>query len=444
MRLHHAPSLVFIVVSISNISTTTSFFPSLLKQPLKTPYFAKYRETASTSDPSTATNDREVVRIRELLKSVPLAHDDHKKIANGSLETLGHNREELVQTILAATPDQVVLLTERPHLVKHHPHLAQHILQPDAFISPIEQWITRYLRLSKSDAAKIKRVQSLGRYRLKLWFTYFLSEIGLTNSELRKIVVSRPNLLSYKLSNIQSTIHFFHEEVGLSKSEIRSIIKAYPSVLTYSVANRLRPHIHFLQNEIGGGIENWKAWKKVVCTYPQFFSHSLKKTLLPKIHFFCDEENDGSLQLKKSELSQIVSKFPPTLWLSNENLNEKFKFLTESLELDSNELRAIVLTYPQVLGLSLQNNLKPKMEFFLGGCYEDSKNCNDDHDFNCGFSKEELKDFVLYQPALLAYSLEGRLKPRVHHMKQSNISFRYCPKNIMSYTDDRFNSWYVF
>eukprot|EP00956_Cyclotella_meneghiniana_P044431 scaffold318073_cov76-Cyclotella_meneghiniana.AAC.3 len=255
------------------------------------------------------------------------------------------------------------------------------------------------------------------------------------------MVVSRPNILSYKLTNIQSTIHFFHEEVGLSKAEIRSIIKAYPSVLTYSIANRLRPHIHFLQNEIGGGKENWKAWKKVVCTYPQFFSHSLEKTLLPKIHFFCDKETDGLLQLKKSELSQVVAKFPPTLWLSNENMNEKLNYLTESLELDSNELRAIILTYPQVLGLSLQNNLKPKMEFFLVRSNEDLEDPYNDHGFNCGFSKEELKDFVLYQPALLAYSLEGRLKPRIHLMEQSNILFRYCPKNIMSYTDDKFKSW---
>jgi hypothetical protein len=60
-----------------------------------------------------------------------------------------------------------------------------------------------------------------------------------------------------------------------------------------------------------------------------------------------------------------------------------------------------------------------------------------------GLSKRELKGFVLYQPALLAYSLEGRLKPRIRLMQENNISFCYCPKNIMSYTDKKFDSWYV-
>eukprot|EP00956_Cyclotella_meneghiniana_P019857 scaffold34525_cov58-Cyclotella_meneghiniana.AAC.1 len=106
MRLHHTTSLVFIVASVSKFPTTMSFSASPSKQPLKRPHFTNYQATASTSDPSTATNDCDIVRIREVLKSIPPTHDNGKGITNELLETLGHDRENLVHTIIAAKPDR--------------------------------------------------------------------------------------------------------------------------------------------------------------------------------------------------------------------------------------------------------------------------------------------------------------------------------------------------
>ena len=62
---------------------------------------------------------------------------------------------------------------------------------------------------------------------------------------------------------------------------------------------------------------------------------------------------------------------------------------------------------------------------------------------NCGLTKKQLKEFVLYQPALLAYSLETRLKPRIRRMQEHSILFLYSPKGIMSFTNDKFDNWYV-
>ena len=70
--------------------------------------------------------------------------------------------------------------------------------------------------------------------------------------------------------------------------------------------------------------------------------------------------------------TQVVAKFPPTLWLSEENLQSKLNFLSESLNLDGSELRSIIVSYPQILGLSLQNNLRHKMDFFLDASVDTS------------------------------------------------------------------------
>mmetsp|Transcript_40672 Transcript_40672/g.85447 ORF Transcript_40672/g.85447 Transcript_40672/m.85447 type:complete len:393 (+) Transcript_40672:85-1263(+) len=321
-----------------------------------------------------------------------------------------------------------------------YPHIAKQLSYPESFIRPTEEWFQYYLNLSKLEQTKIYSrlpngidcIRRLGRQRLHEWLAFFLSDaVGLDPSMLRKMIVSRPHLLLYKLSNVQSTTSYFREEVGLSSNDFASLLQAYPSVLMYSIDGRLRPTVEFLQNECGGGEDNWESWRRVIHSYPKIFSHSLEKTLRPKIKFLCKRDSRKSLGLSRSELSQVVAKFPPTLWLSEENLQSKLDFLSDSLDLDDLELRSIIVSYPQVLGLSLEKNLMPKVDFFL----------DVNGSINCGLSKSQLKEFVIYQPALLAYSLENRLKPRITRMQEKNIFFYYCPKNLMSYTDNKFDSW---
>ena len=322
-------------------------------------------------------------------------------------------------------------------IASRHPQLAQDISKPNAFIRPTDEWLCQYLSLSKSDEKRMNArlpdgsIKRLGRHRLHEWLAFFLSDtVGLDNEQLRRMLVSRPILLSYKLSNVKSTTEYFREELGLSSTEFASVLRAYPSVLMYSIDNRLRPTVSFLQNKVGGGKDNWTSWKRVILKYPKIFSQSIEKTLLPKVDFVCDGRVKGKgtrLGLTRSELSQVVGKFPPILWLSEKNLQSKLDFLNESLGLNDKELRAIIVAYPQVLGLSLEKNLIPKMIFFLG----DNMDMNvqdlpyvlthEDESINCGLSKDQLKEFVLYQPPLLAYSFEKRLKPRISRMQEHNI-----------------------
>lgn len=304
-----------------------------------------------------------------------------------------------------------------------HPCIAKQFM----FVRPKEEWFHRYLSLTQSQQQKmysrwpngIDCIRRLGRRRLRMWLNFFLSEmIGMNNDQLRSMIVMRPQLLSYTLSNVQATTSFFRGELGLSSNEYASLLQSYPSVLMYSIDNRLRPTVDFLQNDCGGGKDNWSSWKRVIYSYPNVFSHSLEKTLLPKVQFLCNRDDEQSLGLKRSELSQLVAKFPPILWLSEDNLQSKLNFLSESLGLEGSELKAIVVAYPQILGLSVHNNLQPKMDFFLDGVGESA---DDYHSIHCGLTKSQLKEFVLYQPALLAYSLENRLRPRICRMQEKNI-----------------------
>ena len=65
------------------------------------------------------------------------------------------------------------------------------------------------------------------------------------------------------------------------------------------------------------------------------------------------------------------------------------------------------------------------MKFFLdANAYEYEGSMphtdTDSNSINCGLTKEQLKEFVMYQPALLAYS-SNRLKSRISRMKANKV-----------------------
>lgn len=130
----------------------------------------------------------------------------------------------------------------------------------------------------------------------------------------------------------------------------------------------------------------------------------------------------------------------------------------------------MVMTYPQILGLSIDNNLRPKVHFLLTPVvepyeqhqmpqslspkvlnttisnYSAGAETNSDPDSlslsgGAGLTREELKDFMMYQPALIAYSLDARIRPRIQRLQENNIRFCYAPPYLMSLPDDKFNSW---
>jgi len=321
-------------------------------------------------------------------------------------------------------------------------HLNQHVVNALAThqrrVRSTEEWLTHYLNLSSTDKEiLLRRVQlDKGRKRLHQLMRHFI-EAGVDSGTLRKVVMSRPQLLSYRLTNIESTSNFFLHELGLPSIEYAALLSRYPTVLMHSVDNRLRPVTSYLQNEIGGS-SDWLSWKKVICRYPKIYSCSLNN-LRSNAEYLCRED---TVNLNRSDLSQVVAKFAPVLWLSQNNLQTKLKFLTESLGLTGSELRSIVVSYPQILGLSVERNLQPKMNFFF---HPNTRGIDENYTLSSDVHKwlrqTQLKERVLYQPALLAYSLENRLKPRIKAMQKANIIYYYAPMNLMSYTEVKFQSW---
>jgi hypothetical protein len=100
-------------------------------------------------------------------------------------------------------------------------------------------------------------------------------------------------------------------------------------------------------------------------------------------------------------------RFPAALSLRAERLQASVSVLTDSLGCDIEEVRAVLRKHPQILGYRPQavlEKLRAIAEVY--GLGEDARG---------------LKAGVVKYPAVLSYSLEGRLRPRLSAAKEGDV-----------------------
>lgn len=313
-------------------------------------------------------------------------------------------------------------------MISLHPKLMYTILSSNLDgIKSISEQISLDLELSPLQKKKIdggSRLFTVYRGNIRSVISYFRKELLLDKACITRIILKAPRLLNYSHTKIASSIDFFREE-GFSNEEIGKMISLRPMILTYSTCNKMKRVLHVLERDL-----KIAKCKSMVVRYPQVLTVDAD-AIVERARFLRSNFNFGCAGSEWLDASNIISGFPPVLWLSERNLVSKVSFLQDEFGFLDEEMRDILVTFPQMLGLSADTNLRPKIDFLLlpsqsGGA---------------GLSREELKELVLYQPAVLAYSLEGRIKPRVERMKKSFITLSYAPMSLMSLSDSRFDQW---
>lgn len=304
--------------------------------------------------------------------------------------------------------------------IQKHPSLMHKALESSTLRNVFSQ-LQMDLDLTSSQVASLRNRSHKWTYRknIRSICNYFKS-IGIKRDKIAAIVMKAPQIFQYSASNIIETIDFFQSH-NLTQEDIIYMITSRPLVLTHSIDDKLKCTLDFFQNDLS---MNEASWKRVIIRYPQVFSCKIEHLPIRAkyLEAVCELNN-------KLDVSWMISAFPPVLWLSEDNIEDKLGFLRDQFSFDKVEMRDILVTYPQILGLSVEKNLKPKISFLL------------DKEDGGGLTKQELKDFVLYQPALLAYSLSTRIKPRVMKMNEVSIRLSYSPPSIMSLTNTKFDSW---
>lgn len=100
----------------------------------------------------------------------------------------------------------------------------------------------------------------------------------------------------------------------------------------------------------------------------------------------------------------------------------------QGLSASRQEAISIIFKYPHVLNLSVDKNLRGKLDFFIREL--------------CGTQKE-VRDAIVGSPSLLGYSLTNRLNRRVGVLRSLGVKIIFTDHVwvISSYSGLRFNRW---
>ena len=427
-----------------------------------------------------------------------ISEDVMWKITNDAPSVLGlkaknvRNKVQVLQSLVGFTDAEIRLL------ISSQPTLLQ--LSVKKNLSPkIVYWI-RQLEMGKKDLkALILGCPALLKYsraniHQKLYF--FQTTMGYSLSDCRKLLIKCPRLLTCSVkTGLIPRSNFLHKEVQISLPNIRKIVLKNPQILLMSVEQNLTPKCIFyfimtLQMDT-------KNVGKMLLKYPQILNYNLEHCILPIHHYFL------SLDFSTYEFSRIIQRYPRLITYSLIHIKRRIGYLRYELSLEANAIRRILHQSPQVVSLG-QENLEETVDFLLqavapGASLEGSINdkivgdhlekyadstegpgtrdasrndlvYTDSHDaltivqvliaglptllalsvvnnlrpkvtyLREQLGQEELSNALLRMPALLGYSLDKRIRPRLEKMQKYKIPSQKLTVAITLKEDD-FIQW---
>lgn len=154
--------------------------------------------------------------------------------------------------------------------------------------------------------------------QLRPVFTFLLREVHIPATRLRRVIYRRPRLLACSVKEqLRPTLYFlqrlgftdvgkysfllpcsvegklmprlqYFQNLGLSYKDAVSMFLKFPPLFNYSVDGNFRPKLDYLVNDMGGNVDDLKA-------FPQYFAFSLERRIKPRHRFLV--ENDIDLPL---------------------------------------------------------------------------------------------------------------------------------------------------
>ncbi|OWM85503.1 hypothetical protein CDL15_Pgr019127 [Punica granatum] len=208
-----------------------------------------------------------------------------------------------------------------------------------------------------------------------------------------------PSLHSVSLHSIHSVVSFLQSK-GIHQKDLARIFGMCPRILSSDIRSDLAPVFAFLSQDLKVPEH---GFRRAVNKCPRLLVSSVPDQLKPALFYlqrlgFKDLQAMTELPCPALPLCLIINtalayQDPVLLVSSVENtLIPKLKYL-ESIGFLRDETVDMVLRCPALFTFSIENNFKPKLEFFR----EEMQR-----------TLEELKDF----PQYFAFSLEKRIKPR--------------------------------
>ncbi|CDP09548.1 unnamed protein product [Coffea canephora] len=196
--------------------------------------------------------------------------------------------------------------------------------------------------------------------------------------------------------------------MGIERSALGRILDMFPQLLTADPSNQIYPVFEFLLNNVEIPFSDIR---KCIIRCPRLLVSGVENQLKPAFEFLMKLGFVGANRITCRTTVLLVSNVDHTL-------TPKIDFLM-GLGFEYNEVAKMVIRSPVLLTFSIENNFRPKLEYFL----EEMKG-----------DLEELKRF----PQYFSFNLEGKIKKRHQMLMQHRLSMPLS--RMLKVSDGEFNA----
>ena len=156
-----------------------------------------------------------------------------------------------------------------------------------------------------------RSAESRTREKIDYVCNWLQSELGLSDAELKKMVMRFPSVLGYNKASVEPKLDWLQKRLDLDVGQLRKILLRMPPVLGSSVEDNLAPTLEWLQTRLD---LDEPGLRKMVLRFPSLLSMSVEDNMAPKLAYL-----EREIGLSRSELRDWVVKNPTLLGYSLAN-----------------------------------------------------------------------------------------------------------------------------
>ena len=207
----------------------------------------------------------------------------------------------------------------------------------------------------------------------------------------RRIVQGHPRILLYSLDAnlVPKLIFYCISMLGMTATQVQKLLVDYPAFLSFHLDRHILPITNQFNQDLDMSAHEFCG---VLLKFPRVISYSLKK--IKRVLGYLRYE----LGFAGSDIKKIVKAWPPLFALSQSNLEKKVQCLRQAFSLSPEELRRVVVAKPNILRYNFDGALQPKIDYLRS---------------SFGGNDALLREAVIKLPTLLGYSLDKRIRPRL-------------------------------
>jgi len=185
---------------------------------------------------------------------------------------------------------------------------------------------------------------------------WFEKNLEFTKPEIKKILHRYPTAFLVNIESVQSRVNWWQTTFCRSKQQMKGLLMKFPGILNFrSIGVGLK--LDFYQTEYGCSTEQIE---RMIQKAPQISGLKIYEHVQPKLSRY-----EAELKLTKEEMKTVIVRKPELIGLSAKNMWEKIKWLQETFGVPNEEIKQLIIRYPIMFTYSLEENLKPKVAFFL-------------------------------------------------------------------------------